>query len=68
MTPNQVKVLEFIKKFIADNSYSPSYEEIALHMNWKARSQVHNVIRQLEKRKYITYLPNHSRSVVINEQ
>jgi len=49
MTPNQVKVLKFIKKFIATNSYSPSYEEIALHMSWKARSQVHNVIRQLEK-------------------
>ena len=29
MTYKQKKVLDFIKKFIKDNGYSPSYREIA---------------------------------------
>ncbi len=65
MTPNQLKVLEFIKQFISEQGYSPSLQEICKHMQWKARSQAHNTVKQLAERNFIKYLPNRSRSVVV---
>ena len=64
MTLKQKKVLDFIKKLIADNGYSPSHQEIAAAMSITeptARSHVLSLIR----RKQIAMIPGAARSIQV---
>ncbi|KKN70486.1 hypothetical protein LCGC14_0430640 [marine sediment metagenome] len=37
-TPKQIKVMLFVKRFVENNEYSPTYNEIANYMNTKVAS------------------------------
>jgi|TARA_R100000655_G_scaffold94670_1_gene136180 SOS-response transcriptional repressor LexA len=63
MTKNESKVLKFIKKFIEENDYSPSYGEIADHMQWKSRSQSKAVIDSLVQYNRVKLIPAKKRSL-----
>jgi len=65
MTPNQVKLLRYIKKYIADNEWSPSYEEMQKHMNIKSKSGIHALIKALVERGKVKNLKYKKRSVEI---
>jgi len=63
MTKDQAQVLKFIKKFWLDKGYSPSLNEIAHHMDWKAASQAHYVVKSLTERGKVKTIPGKTRSV-----
>ena len=67
MTYKQKKVLDFIKKFIKDNGYSPSYKEIAAALKITT-STTRSHILSLKKRNFITSIPGTARSIDINKQ
>ena len=65
LTQKQVKVLNFIKNYIDEYSYSPSYEEIKKHIGLASKSGVHNHIILLSERNWITRIIGKARSVRI---
>ena len=48
LTKRQKDVLDFIAKFVDDNGYSPSYEEIAHGLNLASLATVHKHISALD--------------------
>jgi len=65
LTKRQKEVLDFIARYIEDNGYSPSYEEIATGMGLASLATVHKHISALEKRQYLLRSYNQSRSVEV---
>jgi repressor LexA len=63
LTKRQKEVLEFIAKFLADNGYSPSYEEIASGLDLASLATVHKHIKALEAKHYLKSGHNQSRSL-----
>jgi repressor LexA len=63
LTKRQKQVLDFIAKFVDDNGYSPSYEEIAQGMELASLATVHKHISALEAKNYLKRGFNRSRSL-----
>ncbi|MBL7554697.1 MAG: transcriptional repressor LexA [Bdellovibrionaceae bacterium] len=54
LTLNQKKVLDFIKSYRDKNGTPPTYEVIAKHLGYKAKSTVHHYIEALVAKGYMT--------------
>jgi repressor LexA len=65
LTRRQKEVVEFIAKFVDENGYSPSYEEIARGLNLASLATVHKHISALETKNYLKRGFNQSRSLDI---
>jgi repressor LexA len=63
LTKRQKEVVEFIAKFVDENTYSPSYEEIARGLNLASLATVHKHINALEAKHYLKRGFNQSRSL-----
>src|SRR6266446_3861753 len=63
VTKRQKQVLDFVARFVEDNGYSPSYEEIARGLNLASLATVHKHISTLETKQYIKRGFNQSRSL-----
>lgn len=63
LTRRQKQVLDFIARFVDDNGYSPSFEEIARGMNLSSLATVHKHISALETKNYLKRGFNRSRSL-----
>ena len=50
MTERQKIVLDFIAMYIKINGYSPSYQEIAIGLNLRSKSNIHRIIHSLQKK------------------
>lgn len=53
LTPKKKKILDFIKKYVAKNGYSPTLEEIAKKFRLKSLATVHQHLKELEKSGYL---------------
>lgn len=53
LTPKQKQVLEYIKNFYHQNSYSPSLKELAKHFQ-KSTTTIHQYITYLQKKGFIS--------------
>ena len=65
LTPKARDTLDFIAAYIAQNGYSPSYEEIARGLGISSKGEVHRRVRLLEVRGRITRLAGRARSIQI---
>jgi repressor LexA len=63
VTKRQKQVLDFVARFIEDNGYSPSYEEIARGLDLASLATVHKHISTLETKQYLKRGFNQSRSL-----
>ena len=63
LTRRQKEVVDFIAKFVDENGYSPSYEEIARALNLASLATVHKHITALQTKNYLKRGHNQSRSV-----
>jgi len=68
LTRRQKEVLEYIAKFLQDNGYSPSYEEIAQGLELASLATVHKHLQALELKGYLRRGFNQSRSVEIADK
>ncbi len=66
LTKRQKQVLDFLAEFIAENHYSPSFEEIARNMNLSSVSTVHKHLQVLQEKGYIERSFNRSRAMEIS--
>lgn len=59
--------LDFVRDFIAEKGYSPSFTEIGGAIGLKSKGGVHSLIRQLKERGMVEYLPHRARSVRLTD-
>lgn len=67
LTKKQAKLVEFIKKFIMDNGYSPTYKEIAEHFAVNVNA-IQQAIAALVKKGYIEKIQGISRGIKLTEK
>ena len=63
MTPRQSQALAFIKQFMAENQYSPSYREIAEAIGHQGQGRIRIIIGALRDAGHITFMDGQSRSI-----
>lgn len=68
MTPQQSKVLIFIKDYWMKNNYAPSYQDIMEKLNYKSSMVVNRHVYALAERGYITHLPRKRRSIELTQK
>jgi repressor LexA len=68
LTKRQKEVLDFISRFLQENGYSPSYEEIAKGLTLASLATVHKHLQALEVKGYLRRGFNQSRSVEISDK
>jgi len=62
LTKRQKQILDYIKKFIKDKNYSPSFEEIRKHFGFVSKSTVHHHIETLKEKGYLN---NQARTIEV---
>jgi repressor LexA len=60
--------MEFLSKFIDQNGYSPSYEEMASGLGLASLATVHKHVQALEAKQYLRRSYNHSRSLEVGDR
>lgn len=63
LTPLQRQFLDYVSDYIARKGFSPCYEEIGEALGLASKSQVHQIVEQLEYRGYITRIKASARSI-----
>src|ERR1700724_4247555 len=63
ITRRQRQIYDFISRFVAENGYSPSFDEIGKGMKLSSLATVHKHITNLEKKGLLTRDYNRSRSI-----
>ena len=63
LTRRQKQVVDLIAKFVDENGYSPSYEELAQGLNLASLATVHKHIAALTAKNYLKRGINQSRSL-----
>lgn len=65
LTPQQARVLSFVRDFVALHGWSPAYSEIGAHLGGLSRSSVHRLIGELEIRGQVRRLPGKARGIEV---
>jgi repressor LexA len=65
MTKNQAAMLQYIRRYIREHGYSPSYEEMKDGIGIKSKSGVSRIVIALAERGFINRLPNRARAIEV---
>ncbi|MCA9388966.1 transcriptional repressor LexA [Candidatus Berkelbacteria bacterium] len=65
ITPRQKTVLDFVRAYIEDHDYSPSYREIAQHLGLKSVATVAEHINSLQDKGLLNKDPLEARSIQV---
>lgn len=65
LTKKQTEILHFIRGFIEENGYAPSYREVAAHFGISSTATVHEHIKNLERKGFLTSDPDTVRSIEV---
>lgn len=63
LTKRQKQILDYIRSFIDEQGYAPSFEEIAEAFGYSSLATVHEHLTNLERKGYIRKSFNESRSI-----
>lgn len=68
ITTKQEKLLAIIKADLAEAGVPRTYEEMAVALGVSAKSNIHNLIKRLERRGLIKRIPHSGRSIQLVER
>src|SRR5690606_40669957 len=63
LTKRQKEIVDFLRAFLEEHGYAPSYEEIARHLAYGSLATVHEHLENLQRKGYIRKSYNGSRSI-----
>jgi len=63
MTRKEHELLEFLRAFIAEHGYAPSYDEMRTHLGLASKSGVNRLVVSLERQGRICREKDHPRSI-----
>ena len=64
LTRKQLALLKYVQGYVADNSYSPSYQEMMDALGIKSKSNVHRYIQILHERGHISRVYGRARTIL----
>jgi repressor LexA len=67
LTPKQKNVLEFLQRFIQENGYAPSYQEIANEFGLSSRSTAQKYVERLRDAGYLDMDAHSKRGVTLKQ-
>lgn len=67
LTSQQARLLAFIRAHIAEQGFSPSFDEMTQAMGLRSKSGIHRLISGLEERGFIRRIPNRARCIELVE-
>lgn len=67
LTRMQSRALEFIRRYVDENGYSPTYDEIAAELGLASKSGVNRIVTGLEERGRIRKRAGAARGIEIIE-
>ena len=65
LTAKQLKLLEYLKQSLKENSVSPSFEEMKLALGLKSKSGIHRLVSALEERGFVKRLAHKARALEV---
>lgn len=63
LTERQNSALAFIRRFIHERGFAPSYREIMRHLGLSSVGSIHKLVQELRRRGALEILPGRSRSI-----
>jgi repressor LexA len=63
LTPKQLKLFKFIKKYKKNNELMPTFNEMKNYMDVKSKSTVHHMLSYMEWKGYIKRYPAMARAI-----
>lgn len=63
MTEQQLKLLTFIRAFVAEHEFSPSFDEMLAHMGLASKAGIHRIVHALERQGKVTFIPGARRTI-----
>lgn len=63
LTRRQKQILDYLERYISENGFAPSFEEIADHFTFRSLATVHEHLTNLERKGYIARAHNESRAI-----
>lgn len=67
LTPKQKNVLEFLQRFIQENGYAPSYQEIATAFGLSSRSTAQKYVERLRDAGFLTMDAHAKRGLTLKQ-
>tara|TARA_R100000231_G_scaffold66625_1_gene53361 strand:- start:249 stop:479 length:231 start_codon:yes stop_codon:yes gene_type:complete len=64
-TKKEIKIMKFIMNYKRTEKRSPSYREIAVHVNLKGTNSINSYLYRLKRKGYVDFIPAHKRSVQV---
>lgn len=65
LTKKQSEILAFVVEYIKDRGYAPSYREVGAHFGISSTATVHEHIKNLERKGYLTGDADTARSIEV---
>lgn len=65
LTRVQKRALDFIRGYLLEHGFAPSFEEIAAGIGATSKGHVHQLVAALADRGAITYQPGRARSIAV---
>ena len=65
LTKRQSEILDFVRSYITEQGYAPSFEEIAGRFEFQSLATVHEHLSNLERKGYIRRAHNESRAIEV---
>lgn len=65
LTKRHKQALDYIRQFIADQGYPPSYQQIMEALGLHSKSGIHRIVHALASRGHITMQGNRARTIAI---
>ena len=62
-----IKVMDYIRRFSAENGYTPSVREIGAYCGIKSTATVHSYIERLQEKGYLNKAENKKRAVTLGK-
>lgn len=61
LSPNELKVLEFIEASLEENGYSPSFQEVKSHFGFASYNSVQRYVKQLQNKGFLSVPADNSK-------
>ena len=65
LTPRQLKLFNYLKKYKKENNYMPTFKDMMKHMNIKSSHGIHQMLGYIEWKGYIKKHPAMARAIEI---
>ena len=63
LTEKQLSLLLWIRRYIAEHGYAPSFQDIAAAFGFASRNAAHGHVLVLKRKGYLAHDPNVARSI-----